>query len=179
MTDVPIYKEKENLVFEKVFLPDDVYAESLKSFVLVCADTLIVNKTRKTVYLAKRKSKPQSDWWMIGGRVLAGEEERVAMRRLFKRETSLVISEGDFEFIRMQRFQFKDREQDPQETPCDSLCYTFYLNIEDEEVIKTISDSLDKEEYETDLGLVPFDREKMEREKVHQVLIDLYDLTFK
>lgn len=124
---------------------DGEYARAIQALVVVCTDVAIIDSPSKTIYLAKRASRPAHDrWWYIGGRCFPGETEYESMQRCFKRETGLLIEQSRFVFRCMNRYTFKDRQQEPVEIGCDSLCYTFTveLSADERELI-----TLDQHEY--------------------------------
>lgn len=174
-----LYREKPNVVIPRKFIADDkAYGEALEAFVAVCTDCLFFNQEKGTVYLAKRKAKPMScEWWFIGGRVFAGEDEHTAMRRCIKRETGLEIDPERIDFLAMKRYLFKDRQQEPQEKGCDSLCYIFGLEVTEAE-IATVRSNLDKNEYDLEAGLLEFDSAKLTAENVFPSIIDVYEKVF-
>ena len=179
MSQPVLYRENPNVVIPHKFIKDDTaYGEALEAFVLVCTDCLFINKKRQTIFLAKRKSKPLSEWWMIGGRIFAGEEEKTAMCRSLKRETGLEISPERLKFLTMKRYLFKDRQQQPQDKGCDSLCYTFGLEVTDDE-IEIVKSNLDVAEYDRTLGLQEFDPDRLTAENVFPPIIDLYEEVFR
>lgn len=165
---VLLYKEPGFKGLEKKFMSESAYSEALTSLVIVCTDVLLVNRVNKTVYLAKRRSKPMNDWWLIGGRMYAGELPEESMARCFKRETSVEIEKNRFKFVALNRYFFKDRQQTPQNIGCDSLCYTFILEPTKEELNKI---SLDSNEYQG--GIREFTRETISREKVNEAIFNL------
>ncbi len=177
MTLPNFYHEDPNHQIPNVFLSDEAYAEAMKAMVIVCADTILINPEKRTVFLTQRAVKPIKDWWLIGGRVKAGEGALEAMQRAFKRETGLDVELGRFQFVSMNRYHWKDREQVPQETGSDNFSYTFFLTPTDKE-LDTIGRSLEKTEYVKDAGLKEFDRNQLVKIGVHQVIIDLYDTIF-
>lgn len=158
---------------------DDVsYSHALDMFVIVCVDALLVNRERKTIYLARRRAKPMQGWWILGGRMRAGEQERDAMRRKFLQETSVDIEPLRFEFVYMNRYHWKDRQQEPQDRGMDSLAYTFAVELTEEELQK-VSENLERREYETGSSLREFNRTELVQEHIHDAIIDLYDQVFK
>lgn len=160
------------------FLSDETYAEAIESFVIVCADVLFINrKNRSVLLLARRKVKPMQGLWLIGGRVFAGEPERAAIVRLAKREVGLDIAPERFEYVCTNRYLWTDREQEPQDKGSDDLCYTFALEVSDEER-RGAAAHLDPHEYDTTTGLQEFNKERLEKESVHQAIRDLYDIVF-
>lgn len=172
-----LYKEETAVALPRKFLGDDEYADALEAFVLVCTDCVLINQERQTFYLAKRKSKPLSEWWFIGGRTFCGEDEITSIRRCLKRETKLDISPDRFRFLTMKRYLFKDRQQIPQNKSCDSLCYIFALFVTDEE-IAIANANLDPEEYDTNIGLREFTADDLGKEGVFPPIVDLYEEIF-
>ena len=157
---------------------DVEYSHALDMFVIVCVDALIINRAKRTIYLAPRKAKPMQGWWVIGGRVRAGEKEQDAMRRKFLQETSVDVDPARFEFLRMNRYFWKDREQEPQGNGSDNLAYSFAIELTGQE-LQQVSKNLEKREYEASGGLREFTREELLQEGAHEAIIDLYDQIFK
>lgn len=151
----------------------EMYSKFLDHFISVCTDVIIVDFTRKTCFLAKRISKPMSGWWIMGGRMFAGENENEAIRRNFKRETSLDVEAKRFVFARMCRTLWKDRQQEPKDRGCDNLAYTFYVELTKEER-EQVAENLDPKEYDPSFGLQEFDFARLTKENVHQEILDLY-----
>lgn len=172
-----IYKEDPKFTMPGKFLSDEVYAQAMESFVVVCTDTIIINKKRKTFYLTKRSVYPLKTWWMVGGRMLAGENPLESIRRCFLRETGIDVNPQRFTFIVFNRYILSYRKQEPRDTGSDSLAHVFSIELSDEEIQK-ISRSLNNDEYDSSVGLVEFNREKLIKEKVFSAIVDLYDQVF-
>lgn len=173
----PLFKEPGHEPVGNVPMTDEEYSKVLDVMVVVCADAVIVNRERKTIYLAKRKAKPMQGWWIIGGRVRSGEEPLAAIHRKFLHETGVDVSEERFKFISFIRHQWKDRQQQPQTHGVDDLSYTFVVELSQDELTVAHA-SLDEKEYEKDQGLTEFTKEKLEQENVHPSLLHLYNLIF-
>ena len=172
------YFEDPHFKMGRKFLSDETYAEAIESFIIVCAAVLFINRANKSVLLlARRRVKPMQGLWLIGGRVFAGERERDAIVRLVKREAGLAVAPDRFEFLCINRYLWTDREQEPQDKGSDDLCYTFALEVSDEEK-RSSSAHLDPHEYDTMIGLQEFNKERLEKESVHQAIRDLYDTVF-
>lgn len=105
---------------------------------------------------------------------MAGEIPSASIKRCFKRETSLDVSEEKFKFVCMNRYFWKDRQQEPQDIGCDSLAYMFYLELSDEEFSKII---LESHEYGLST-LQEFDKDALVKEKVHPAIFDIYQEIF-
>ncbi len=172
-----LYKEKGRKKIKPEFLPVEIYSAAMKSFVVVCTDAIIISKKEKAVYLAKRKIKPMKDWWVIGGRSFAGELPKVSIARCFERETTLKLSKRRFKLLCINRYLWKDREQEPQDAGSDNLAYTFAVELSGKERVD-VSANLNNEEYE-DIGLEKFDLGRLCREKAHPMIIAAYKQIFK
>ena len=97
------YREAPRYAMPKVYISDAAYREALDSLVIVCTDAVIINRQRKSFYLAKRSVRPQQDWWIIGGRTNAGEDPFESIARCFNRETKLSVEPARFTFVSMDR----------------------------------------------------------------------------
>lgn len=172
------YREDPNHTMPFKFLSTEVYSEALESFVIACADAMIFNSERKTVFLAKRAIYAMKGWFTIGGRCYAGETETASIQRIMKRETCLTIGPERFTLIRMHRYFCSHREQPPQEKGGDYLDYIFSVELTVEEIAQV---SLDSVEYEQ-RGLKEFSREDLValyiEEDIKGVLVDIYDTIF-
>lgn len=156
-------------------LNDAEYVRALQTFPVVCTDALIFDRRRRTVFLAKRRSKPKSDYWVIGGRTLAGEDRKESMRRIFKRETNLDISLRRFKYLFSYEYLFKNRQQEPQNIGCHSLIRVFSiaLGVDEREIV---SRCLDGDEYEG--GLREFTRKDLIVNKIDSVILRMHDSIF-
>ncbi len=157
----------------KTTMSDQEYSKTLDTMVVVCADAVIVNKHKKTFFLAKRNVKPMQGWWIIGGRVLPGEQPHEAIVRKFKAEAGVSLDENRFTFVGFIRHQWKDRKQSPTDHPVDDLSYTFFVELTDEEFI-IAKNSLDKKEYQG--SLKEFTKEDLK--PLHPSLSYLYEQIF-
>ncbi len=162
----------------RIRLEDEEYGRSIQAHVVYCVDAAIVNRARRTMYLGKRVAKPLQGWWIIGGRVLPGELEADAISRKFKQEAGIYIAPERFCYIDTIRYMRAGRAQPPQEYGSDAIGYTFAVELTDDE-LATASDNLDAAEYDTELGLVEFTRERLVTEGVDAAAIDIYDSIFK
>lgn len=129
-----------------VFMEEEAYAKAIASLVVVCTDVGIVDRDTRTLYLARRKSRPGKGlWWFIGGRMHVGEPELDSAVRCFHRETGLRIDPERLEFVSMNRYLLKDRKQEPTDIGSDSLAYTFAFEPTARQRTQI---ALDGEEYE-------------------------------
>lgn len=177
MSSAPkLFIEQSGHTYYIISLEEREYARAIQSLVFVCTDIGIIDVSSKMIYLAQRALRPGSGWWwFIGGRSHIGETEYQSAQRCFKRETGLLIAEERFNFVCMNRYFFKDRQQEPREVGCDSLCYTLSLNLTDEERAQI---TLDSSEY-LGGGLQAFDYERLKStEGVHDPVRDFYTKIF-
>ncbi len=171
----PNFYAEENCSFKPVFMSDDAYVQAVSSMVIVCADILFYSASKGVVYLAKRKSKPLSNWWMIGGRIKAGDTGEQGAVNNIKRETGLEVDPSRLKFLAMNRYFFNNRQQEPQDIACDSLCYTFALDISNDELAMA-NTNLDKEEYEhvsEGKGFRTFGLAEIKEAGTHPAILDL------
>jgi len=176
MEVICLYEEKGRIKREPEFLEEEVYNAAMRSFVVVCTDAIIFSRKEKAIYLAKRRIRPMKDWWVIGGRSFTGELPEESIARCFERETDLKLPKKRFKMFCINRYLWKDRQQEPQEMGSDNLAYTFVVELSEKE-IKAVSGKLNKEEYE-DIGLEKFDLKRLRREKVHPMIISAYKQIF-
>lgn len=159
------------------FMSDAAYLEVLDNTIIVCTDTIIVNHRRRTVYLAKRATKPMKGLWWIGGRRNKAEAPLEGIRRNFKRETGLDLPGRRFKFVTITEYIWTDREQSPQEKGSHNLCHQFAVELNDSE-LATARQGLEKREYDREFGLKEFDRAALVAAGVHPVILEVYDLIF-
>lgn len=157
MTEEPLFHiDPEFRGMEKVYLTDQEYTHAIESFVIPCADAILVDRAAGHIYLAKRLSKPMDNtWWMIGGRRKAGVAPRDAMQEIFKRETSLNLPKERFTFAAMAEYLCHNRNQEPQDKGCHTQGYTFALELTAEERA-IVAANLDPTEYDPTEGLKAF-----------------------
>jgi|CXWL01.1.fsa_nt_gi ADP-ribose pyrophosphatase YjhB (NUDIX family) len=172
-----LYVEDPEFMMPLTFLSEEVYEQALSSLIVVCADTVIIDREHKTLWLAKRIVPPISTDWVIGGRIGAGEKEQDGAQRIFARETSLNLPRERFSFLGMNRYICSERKQYPQEKGSDTLSYTFIAELTPEE-IQIVSKNLEPQEYDLSAGLTEFSRTQLVERKVHRAIIDMYDLIF-
>lgn len=171
------YLEPTDLV--PTHLPDEVYGQCIQAFQKVCVDVLLVNTSRRVIYLARRVIEPAKDWWwFIGGRVNAGEDYVLAAARHIKTDTSLDLSKERFEGpVAFHHYTFGTRQEEPQNLGCDTPVLVFLAEVNYDEMVLA-SSHLNKMEYDTVLGLREFSRERLVTKGVHSAIVDIYDQIF-
>lgn len=178
MTSVPLRFYKDHgFVMNPVRVPDDIYTHVLDSFIIVCADIVIIDRPTRAIFLAKRRAKPAAGWWFIGGRMQPAETPADAARRNFRRETSLDLPAERFELVTLNRYWFSERKQEPQAKSCDTLGFTFSADLTPVERA-FVAAHLDPDEYDPTAGLEDFNRARLVAERAHASIVDFYDLVF-
>lgn len=169
-----LYVQDSDKNYPRIRLSDEEYGRAIQAFPVVCSDVVIIDRDKKTIFLTNRASKPAGGWWFIGGRSFVGETEFQSIQRCFKRETGLLIPEERFKFVCMNRYFFSDRQQEPQDMGCDSLCYTMALELTEEERKRVV---LDPVEY-ADGKLREFTWSDLQSKDVRQMFRDFYTKVF-
>lgn len=117
----------------KTFLDDSEYARALDCFVKGCAD-LFLTDTEGRVCLGKRKVHPQPDWWVLGGRMKAGDTIQEAAGRNAKRETGIDIEPSRWSFVCAQTMLWQFRKQAPEGNGTADIAVIMTAELTDEEV---------------------------------------------
>ena len=173
-----IFVENKDHTISSQNLSDEEYAKAISNLIVVCGDVLFINKTNKSVYLAKRISKPMQGLWLIGGRRKAGESPLLGITRKLKQETGLDIESSRFEFLTIVEYLWEDRQQEPQNTGTHGLAYTYAIELSEEE-IKNAAVNLDADEYDKAFGLKEFSKQDLLDHKAHPALLYFFDLALK
>lgn len=126
---VPHYRESERTYQADVDtrLPTEVFSQALDHIVIACVD--LVFTYQQQVLLAKRCTYPQKSWWVIGGRMIAGESPLQAAQRKAEQEAALVLTDDRFEYVGTYSTCFAQRQQAPQERGLHSLNITYQVRL--------------------------------------------------
>lgn len=132
-SEVPHYYEPERTyqVDSDARLPIEVFSQALDHLVITCVD--LVFTYEQQVLLAKRRTYPQKSWWVIGGRMIAGESPLQSAQRKAKEEAGLAIATGRFNFMGVYSTCFAHRQQAPQDRGLHSLNLTYAVALTDSE----------------------------------------------
>lgn len=96
----------------KTFLEDNEYARALDCFVKGVVDVFLTDPRGK-ILLGHRLVHPQPDWWVLGGRMRAGDTPAETARRNAIRETRLDIAPERWEFVCAHTMLWQFRKQAP------------------------------------------------------------------
>lgn len=126
-------------------LPSALYSSALDYLVIACVDIVFTHKTQ--VLLAKRDRPPRASWWIIGGRMTAGEAPLEAAQRKVHEEAHLSnIDPSRFHLVGVYSTCFATRHQPPQQHGLHSLNITYQLELTAAEQAQIV---LSPEEYST------------------------------
>jgi ADP-ribose pyrophosphatase YjhB (NUDIX family) len=132
-------------------MPEHAYATALDHLVITCVDLAFLHGD--CILLARRNTYPRKSWWIIGGRMIAGESPIQTAQRKAAEEAQLPDLAGDrFQFIRAYSTCFTRREQAPMENGSHTVNLTYQVILTDEERQQI---QLSHREYEADYGWVP------------------------
>ena len=159
------------------FMSDVVYTEVMDHTIVACADAVIVDRSQKIFYLAKRISLPWRGVWCIGGRRRKGETPLESVKHNFQRETGLELAEERFSFVTITEYIFQERAQEPRNKGSHTTCHQFWVELTSGE-LERVERGLDKEEYEQEFGLQKYDRQRLVEEEVCPPILLFYDLIF-
>jgi ADP-ribose pyrophosphatase YjhB (NUDIX family) len=108
-------------------LPTPTYSQALDHLVIACVDIVLTHQTE--VLLAKRNHPPRPSWWILGGRMVAGEAPLAAATRKIREEAALTISGDRLQFMGVYSTCFAQRQQSPQQNGLHSLNITYQVEL--------------------------------------------------
>jgi ADP-ribose pyrophosphatase YjhB (NUDIX family) len=108
-------------------LPTSLYSQALDHLVIACTDILLTHQTQ--IFLAKRNAPPRPSWWIIGGRMAAGESPLAAATRKLLEEVALDIAPDRLSYIGVYSTCFSTRQQPPTQNGLHSLNLTYQLEL--------------------------------------------------
>ena len=171
-----IYIENPGKVLKGAFLSDEDYGKAIAALPPVCADAVIINKTRRSIYLAPRISHPAPGWWVIGGRVKFEQSIPQGIVSNFKRETTLDLPFERFTYLCANHYFWATRAQEPMDFGTVVIAYAFTVELSDEE-LKRVSGNLEKQEYRGKLREF-FSLQDLAETGARPPLIDMYKQVF-
>lgn len=124
-------------------LPTEVFSQALDYLVIACVDLVFTHQQQ--VLLAKRRTYPQKSWWVIGGRMIAGESPLQSAQRKAEQEAGLAIAADRFRYTGIYSTCFAHRQQPPQNRGLHSLNINYQVVLSETEKTQL---SLDIDEYD-------------------------------
>ncbi|WP_299410700.1 NUDIX domain-containing protein [Acaryochloris sp. IP29b_bin.148] len=144
-SEVPHYCEPERTyqVDRDDRLPLEVFSQALDHLVITCVD--LVFTYQQQVLLAKRCTYPQKSWWVIGGRMIAGESPLQAAQRKAEQEAGLAIAADRFQYRGIYSTCFAHRQQSPRDRGLHSLNIHYQVVLSASEQAQIV---LERKEYD-------------------------------
>jgi ADP-ribose pyrophosphatase YjhB (NUDIX family) len=129
LKNVPHFQEKDrfNPYTSSDRMPTETYGIALDYLVIGCVD--LVFTCRSQVLLAQRDRPPRASWWLIGGRMTAGETPEQAAIRKATEEANLELLPDRLQFIGVYSTCFATRFQAPQHHGLHSLNLTYRVEL--------------------------------------------------
>ena len=113
-------------------MPEPAYAIALDHLVFTCVDIVFCHQG--SILLARRNRYPRKTWWIIGGRMVAGESPLEAVQRKAQEEAGLANLVGDrFWFLGVYSTSFACREQTPRNHGSHSVNLTYAIELTEPE----------------------------------------------
>lgn len=135
-------------------MPEPAYAIALDYLVFTCVDIVFCHQG--SILLARRNRYPRKTWWIIGGRMVAGESPLEAVQRKAQEEAGLANLVGDrFRFLGVYSTSFACREQAPRNHGSHSVNLTYAIELTDAEKANL---QLISSEYDPDYQWVALDQ---------------------
>ncbi len=134
-------------------LPKEAYSLALDHLVLTCVDLALIHQGQ--ILLGRRHQYPRKSWWLVGGRMIAGEDPLAAVQRKASEEAGLKLERDRFYYVGVYSTCFAMREQEPQHhgSHTVNLTYQVILNAEEKASLK-----LSNQEYEAGFQWVELDQ---------------------
>jgi ADP-ribose pyrophosphatase YjhB (NUDIX family) len=145
-SDVPHFQEQGriNPVSPSDRMSTEVYSTALDYLVIACVDVVFTHQDR--LLLAKRHRPPRSSWWIIGGRMAAGEAPVTTVLRKAAEEAQLTLTADRCRYVGVYSTCFASRHQPPQAHGLHSLNLVYQIELT---AVEKAAIALDSEEYST------------------------------
>jgi ADP-ribose pyrophosphatase YjhB (NUDIX family) len=109
-------------------IPDPIYSKALDYLVIACVDVVLMHQ--RQLLLVKRSRYPRPSWWIIGGRMSAGEHPKKAAQRKVAQEASINhLPLSRFHYVGVYSTCFAFRHQSPEHHGSHSLNLTYVVEL--------------------------------------------------
>ncbi|MEB3212959.1 MAG: NUDIX domain-containing protein [Leptolyngbyaceae bacterium] len=158
------------------WLPSETFTSVLDTIVITCVDLLFVHKT--DILLGKRNCEPIHGWWVVGGRMYAGESPIDAVQRKAREEAGLSIGRSPIQFLGVYSTAFATRRQPPTENGLHSVNLAHIITLSDHERVHI---ALTNQEYDAWRWVSPetigdvLDRDRALDQFVYQMASDCWN----
>lgn len=123
--DVARDRERRSLEASNPLIETRLYRKISSRIPIVCVDLLIWHEWK--LLLVKRKNHPlKGKWWVVGGRILLGEEPLDAVKRKAKEEVGLDVTKANFVGYYSDIFERNRFEK----TECQTISLVFICSID-------------------------------------------------
>ncbi|MBM0742642.1 NUDIX hydrolase [Phormidium sp. CLA17] len=113
-------------------MPEAAYSSALDHIVFTCVDIAFFHCDR--LLLAKRSHYPRKSWWVIGGRMVAGENPIETAQRKASEEAQLHnLASERFQYVGVYSTSFALREQAPIHHGSHSVNLTYQVALSEPE----------------------------------------------
>lgn len=129
-SEIPHFEEegRVNPITVADRMPADTYAVALDYLVFTCVD--VVLSCQNQVLLARRNQYPRKSWWILGGRMVAGESPLDTAQRKVLEEAQLgAIAPTRFQYVGAYSTCFTWRNQPPSHHGSHSVNLTYCLEL--------------------------------------------------
>jgi ADP-ribose pyrophosphatase YjhB (NUDIX family) len=114
------------------FIDSSTYSRILDNIVVACVDLIVIHNDN--VLLGKRSRHHQKDWWIMGGRMVAGETFTDSAKRIADHELGISNINADrFELKSAFSAAWEMRAFPPEQNGTHTLSVVLTLKIDDDE----------------------------------------------
>ncbi|MGA7934221.1 MAG: NUDIX hydrolase [Kovacikia sp.] len=152
--DVPHFEEEGRIhpTSPEDRMPVSQYGLALDYLVFTCVDLAFT--WNHQVLLARRNQYPRKSWWVMGGRMVAGESPIAAAQRKTAEEAGLPDLQSErFEYVGVYSTCFAFRNQEPRQNGSHSVNLTYRVALTEAEKTQVTLN----QEYDSDWQWVEFD----------------------
>jgi len=109
-------------------MPETAYAVALDHLVLTCVDLVFLHQNQ--ILLARRNRYPRKTWWVVGGRMVAGESPiATAQRKAFEEAGLPGLASDRFQLVGVYSTSFARREQEPTHHGSHTVNITYLVEL--------------------------------------------------
>jgi ADP-ribose pyrophosphatase YjhB (NUDIX family) len=113
-------------------MPQQEYAIALDYLVFTCVDLALT--CQGEILLAQRNHYPRKSWWLLGGRMVAGESPLdTATRKLAEEAHLFPVAPERFRYVGVYSTCFAQRQQEPVQHGSHSVNLTFQVELTPDE----------------------------------------------
>jgi ADP-ribose pyrophosphatase YjhB (NUDIX family) len=116
---------------QQTIMDDVTYAKALDAIVVACVDIALTKNGQ--ILLGKRTRHPQPDWWIVGGRMRAGETFAKAAVRLLYNELRTPITPERLVPLTVFAAAWNQRAFEPVSNGTHTLSVVMTVEVSDEE----------------------------------------------